>query len=214
MSNGRSWERKIARTLNLLLWLGFLAALVIGYTPVTGMLLRPLKVEENLQRADGIVVLSAGIDAGNFLTLESAHRLLRGAQLYFGGKSKKILFAGDGSAKGETADATVMAQEARRLSIPSENILMSTHSSSLREAGLEFEKMTQFLRWKSILLVTSYCRMKRAVLVFENLGFKVYPAPADPYERYLQRPLARLHLFRTLLGEYGKILYYRLRGWI
>jgi len=214
MANGRSWERKITRTLNLLLWLGFLAVLVIGYTPLTRILLSPLNVEANPQKADGIVVLSAGVDEGNFLTLESAHRLVRGVQLYYGGKAKKILFAGVESEKGAIGEATVMAQEARRLHIPSEDTLLNQHSGSLREGGLEFKKTTQFLRWKSILLVTSYCRMKRAVRVFENLGFKVYPAPADPHERYLRGPLGRLKLFCTLLGEYGGILYYRLRGWI
>ena len=214
MANGRSWERKITRTLNLLLWLGFLAVLVIGYTPLTRMLLRPLNVEANPQKADGIVVLSAGIDEGDFLTLESAHRLVRGAQLYYEGKSRKILFAGEESEKGAPGEATVMAQQARRLHIPSEDTLLNQHPGSLRECGLEFKNMTHFLRWKSILLVTSYCRMKRAVWVFENLGFKVYPAPADPYERYLRGPLGRLKLFCTLLHEYGGILYYRLRGWI
>jgi uncharacterized SAM-binding protein YcdF (DUF218 family) len=56
--------------------------------------------------------------------------------------------------------------------------------------------------------------MKRAVLCFEQAGFKVYPAPADPIERYATGPIERLDLFWKILREYGAVIYYRVKGWI
>jgi hypothetical protein len=51
-------------------------------------------------------------------------------------------------------------------------------------------------------------------MTFENLGFKIYPAPADPYERYTDDPMGRLCLFPKLVHEYGGMVYYKIRGWI
>jgi hypothetical protein len=54
--------------------------------------------------------------------------------------------------------------------------------------------------------------MKRSLMAFEYAGFKVYPAPADPYEKYADGPLERLRLFNELMHEYGGIIYYKIKG--
>jgi hypothetical protein len=51
-------------------------------------------------------------------------------------------------------------------------------------------------------------------MAFEYAGFKVYPAPADPYEKNADGPLERLSFFGELIHEYVGIIYYKIRGWI
>ena len=83
MAIGKSFGRRIFSTLNLILWLVFLIVLVIAFTPLTAYMLKPLRVIEDIRKADVIVVLSGGIDKGRYLSLVSSQRMIRGAQLYF-----------------------------------------------------------------------------------------------------------------------------------
>lgn len=214
MANGRSIGRRVISALNWILWLAFLIVLGIAFTPLTGYMLKPLEVKEDIRKADVIVVLSGGIDKGRYLSLHSSQWLVRGAQLYFEGKAKKILFSGGIPKRIGVAEAAIMAQEARRLNIPAEDILVEKRSQSTQEKAVEVKKITGALRWKSVILVTSHCKMKRSLMAFEYAGFKVYPAPADPYEKYVDDPLGRLSLFKQLIHEYVGIIYYKIRGWI
>ena len=214
MAIRRSFGRRIVSTLNLILWLAFLIVLVIAFTPLTGYMVKPLEVKEDIRKADVIVVLSGGIDKGRYLSPASSQRMVRGAQLYFEGRAKKILFSGGIPPKNVVAEAAVMAQEAKRLNIPAEDILVERRSQSTHEKVVEVKKITEALRWKSLILVTSYSKMKRSLMAFEYAGFKVYPAPADPYEKNADGPLERLSFFRELIHEYVGIIYYKIRGWI
>jgi uncharacterized SAM-binding protein YcdF (DUF218 family) len=210
----RSWVRKTFFFLHLSLWLVLALVLAIAYSPLTLYLLKPLSVQEEIKDSDLIVVLGGGVNRGRYLTLVSSHRVLRGAQLYYEGMGSKILFSGGISTKADVAEAAVMAQEARRLRIPPADILVEKKSHNTREQAEEVKKISDSLRLKTILLVTSFSHMKRALLSFENLGLRVYPAPADPYEKYTEDPLGRLWLFPKLIHEYGGIVYYKIRGWI
>ncbi len=214
MANGRSLIGKIFFILHLLLWLALLLVVVIAYTPLTLYMLRPLTVHEEIKNADLILVLGGGIDKGRYLTLVSSHRLVRGAQLYFDGRANKILVSGGIPGKVNVPEAAVMAQEARRLKIPAGDILLEKKSRNTHEQAVEVKKIADSLQMKTILLVTSFSHMKRSLMAFENLGFKIYPAPADPYERYTDDPMARLCLFPKLVREYGGMVYYKIRGWI
>jgi uncharacterized SAM-binding protein YcdF (DUF218 family) len=214
MAKGRSFWRRCLFWASLLLWAFFLGALGIAFTPVTGYLLKPLAMKEEIRQVDAIVVLGGGVNKGRYLTPESSRRLVRGVQLYHEGKAQKIIFSGGFSQKAGVAEGTVLAQEARRMQIPSENILIEKNSRRTHEQAVETKKITDPLRWKSVILVTSYIHMKRALFCFEQAGFKVYPAPADPLERYADGPLERLDLFGKIIHEYGAMIYYRIKGWI
>lgn len=214
MAHEKSWGRRIFFALNLFVWLAFLIVLAIAYTPLTGYMIKSLAVKEDIRQADVIVVLGGGIDEGRYLKLESSHRLLRGAQLYFEGRAKKILLSGGDPKKVGVAEATVMAQEARRLNISAADMIVEKRSQRTHEQAEEIKKISETQHLESILLVTSYSHMKRSLMAFERAGFKVYPAPADPYEKYTNDPLGRLRLFKMLLKEFGGIIYYKIRGWV
>ena len=214
MAKSRSWGRKFLFFLHLMLWLSFLVILAIAYTPLTRYMLGPLTVQEEVREADLIVVLGGGVNQGRYLNLVSSHRLVRGVQLYFDGKAKKILFSGGILGKATVSEAAVMTQEARRLRVPPEGILLEKTSRNTHEQAVEVKKIADSLQMKSILLVTSFSHMKRSLMAFEHAGFKVYPAFADPNEKYADSPLDRLALFPRLFHEYGGIVYYKIKNWI
>jgi uncharacterized SAM-binding protein YcdF (DUF218 family) len=214
MAKVKDMGRKIFFTVNLLLWITVFAVLLLAFTPVTGYMLKPLLIKEEIRKADAIVVLGGGVDRGRYLTFESSHRLIRGVQLYHEGMAPKIIFSGGVSPKSGVAEGAVLAQEARRLKIPPEDIVMENKSGRTHEQAEEIKKIADSRRWKSILLVTSCVHMKRAVHAFEQAKFKVYPAPADPLEKYVHGPMDRLVLFGKIIYEYGGMIYYRIKGWI
>lgn len=214
MAKARPLFERIFLFFNLLLWLLFLLGLVIYFTPLNEYMLKPLNVAEEIRQGEVIVVLGGGIDRGRFLSQQSVRRLLRGAQLYYAGWAPKILFAGGDTAQIGIPEALVFAQEARKLRIPEQDILVEKKAQNTREQVLEIKNMAAKNKWQNLLIVTSYIHMKRTLLAFENLGFKVYPAPADPYEKYARNALVRLQVFGQIIREYGALIYYKARGWI
>ena len=214
MTKNRFPGRRFLFFTSLSLWIFLVLVLMIAYTPLTQFMLRPLTLQEEIKDADLVVVLGGGVDQGRYLTLVSSHRMVRGIQLYFEGRGKKILFSGGIAGRGIVSEASVLNQEARRLRVPPEDILLEKKSKNTHDQATEVKKIAEPLQMKSILLVTSFSHMKRALMAFEHAGFKVYPAFADPHEKYTDEPLSRLSLFPKLVHEYAGIVYYKVRGWI
>lgn len=186
---------------------------MITCTPVTRYLLKPLTIAEEVKDADLIVVLGGGVNQGRFLTQVSSHRMVKGVQLYFEGKAPKILFSGGMPGKAMVSEASVLGLEARRLRVPPGDILLEKKSKNTHDQAVEVKKIADPLRVKSILLVTSFSHMKRALMAFEKAGFKVYPASADPTEKYTDDFWGRLDLFSRMIHEYAGMVYFLIRGW-
>jgi len=214
MAKKRPPGHRLLFFVNIGLWIALFFVLTIAFTPLTRFMLKPLSIQEEIKDADLLVVLGGGVDQGRFLTLASSHRMVRGIQLYFEGRAKKILFSGGIAGEGTVSEAAVLNQEARRLRVPPEDVLLEKKSKNTHDQAVEVKKIAEPLQMKSILLVTSFSHMKRSLMAFEHEGFKVYPAFADPYEKYADKPFDRLCLFPKLLHEYGGIVYYKIRGWI
>ncbi len=214
MGKVKAFGQRFFFTASLLLWILFAGVLLIAFTPLTEYMLKPLLIKAEVRKADAIVVLGGGVDRGRYLTLESSHRLVRGVQLYSEGMAPKIVFSGGVVPKAGVAEGAVLAQEAKRLSVPTDHIIIENKSRRTHEQAEEIKKIAESRRWKSLLLVTSCTHMKRSVYAFEQAGFKVYPAPADPLEKYAQGPLDRLALSGRIIHEYGGMIYYRIKGWI
>ena len=214
MAKYRFSGRRLLSFTSLVLWIALFLVLTIAFTPLTQFMLRPLTIQEEIKDADLVVVLGGGVDQGRYLTLVSSHRMVRGIQLYFEGRAKKILFSGGIAGRATVSEASVMNQEARRLRVPPEDVLLEKKSKNTHDQAIEVKKIAEPLQINSVLLVTSFSHMKRALMAFEQLGFRVYPAFADPHERYTDDPLGRLSLFPKLVHEYGGIVYYKVRGWI
>ncbi len=227
------WQRAAIILAIALIWIG-------GNTWVASALERNLEWQylppEEFAEEDVIVVLSGGTDAPLYprSTVEvngSGDRVIYGAHLYHRGVASHLLVSG-GSVPylGESVpECQQMAELLVMLGVPEDAIWQETFSRNTYENALYSYEFLQEKGINHIVLVTSAFHMPRSVMLFEQQGFKVIPAPTDYHitvESWgrLWEPdfLTQLYnFFPTVsnmsntshsLKEYLGLLVYRLRG--
>ncbi len=209
------------------------AVLFLIYTPLANLMARPLIVEEELRKADIIVVLGGGAYRNNVLNRASNERLLHGLILYRGGYAPRIIFSGGGvqglsrklihtffgvkppeDLAPEVVEADIMNNLAGGLGVPKEDRAADEASMNTYENLRNVREYMAKNGLKSCLLVTSATHMQRAALIARKLGLRCYPAPVSDYTRYLEEAVERLSLFREVMWEYCGLAIYKLYGYI
>ncbi len=128
---------------------------------------------------DWVVVLSGGFKTDPELPprLRSEDstlaRLVEGIVQYRRQPSSKLLLSGGGE-HGDSA-AGVMAETARALGVPKEDIVVETRSRDTRDQA---ELVGDRVGAEPFVLVTSASHLPRAVRLFHNQGLEPVPAPA------------------------------------
>ena len=141
-----------------------------------------------LNKADGIVVLSAGrhIPPGKTKIIEwgDPDRFLAGIELYRANKSNKLIFTGGVNLfnRNLPPEGNIYIDEAISMGIPREDLfttypVYNTFEEAQAIKRLLFEGINS--SQKKIILVTSAFHMKRAKKVFEREGINVLPYPVD-----------------------------------
>ncbi len=97
--------------------------------------------------------------------------------------------------------------------VPESAILLENNSTSTRENAL-FSRPILAGFSGPFVLVTSDYHMYRAVRCFKRAGIDVAPRPAPDLIKRSNSLDYRWRGFWILTGEFGRILYYRARGWI
>tara|TARA_Y200000002_G_scaffold358038_1_gene341057 strand:- start:454 stop:1026 length:573 start_codon:yes stop_codon:yes gene_type:complete len=141
-----------------------------------------------LNTADGIVVLSGGIDLapGKSKIIEwgDPDRFHAGIELYRAKKSNKLIFTGGVNlfTSNLPPEGQIYIKEAISMGIPSEDLFTTYPVSNTFEEAKAIKRLL-FKEIKSsqkkIILVTSAFHMKRAKKVFEREGMNVSPYPVD-----------------------------------
>ncbi|MBI5343727.1 MAG: YdcF family protein [Deltaproteobacteria bacterium] len=191
-------------------------SLTIMFTPAVRMLAANLLVDTQLRKADAIVVLAGGAYDNGTLGHSTMIRTLHGVELYKKGFADKIIFSG-GNMLGHMLGITIsvkMSELATDLGVPREAQMLDTVSLRTYENALETKRIMDENRLKDALLVTSATHMKRAMLTFERIGIKVYPAPDTAFETEVIDPFERFGMFKIVMREYAGMLFYRWKGWI
>lgn len=202
------------RTITRWMALGVLvAAVTMPFTPAASLLASRLAVAPVLTPAQAIVVLGGGLQNGTHMSEASVRRTVTGVRLYHRDLAPVLLFSG-GAGEQSAAEGDVMASAARELGVPPDRILVETVSTNTRSQALEVARVLHAENNRRILLVTDPFHMARARAVFEQAGFEVLPAPADPWTGAPQRPEGNLWLMRSLAQEILARVYYRARGWL
>jgi uncharacterized SAM-binding protein YcdF (DUF218 family) len=192
-----------------------LAVIIIMYTPLVNSLSRPLMVKADLQKANVIVVLEGGMYPGGELPLFSLMRTVKGIELYKKGYANKILFSGRTGNPNplKIPEENGMARVAVNLGVPRQAILLEDKSTRTYESALQTAKMMKENNLTTALLVTSAAHMKRSMLSFEHAGVKVFAAPVEPVETYVNDSMERLLFFRAVMREYAGLVLYKVKGW-
>jgi uncharacterized SAM-binding protein YcdF (DUF218 family) len=213
---------------------GFVMLLIIGFSPLSFLMLMPLEDRFPRPRLDqvgeisGIIILGGfedayGTMARGVLTMgDAAERLTEGVLLAHRLPRARVIFAG-GSATildASPSAATAVADFIVGTGIAQDRVILESVSRNTRENAMmthEIVKPKPGERW---LLVTSAFHMPRAMGVFRQAGFEVIAWPVD------YRTTGRGDATRTT-GSLGEgtyhvdvgtkeligLIVYRLRGW-
>lgn len=204
--------------------------LTIMFTPISNWMAAPLVVGDGeARKTDVIAVLGGGAYANGVLGAASNERLIKGVLLYREGRAAKLLFAGGkvlppgaklghtvlgsaGPAESRFTEAGLMREVAAGLGVPSADCLVEDASLSTFE---NLDNLKAYLRregMRSATLVSSPLHMRRTGLVARKLGLDFTLSSAPDPTAHRTTPMARVHLMRDVLWEYGALFLYWTRG--
>ena len=216
MSNSRAYAilRGIRRGIvvsSLTLSVGFLAVIC---TPKSEWLAEPLRVEEDPQSSDVIIVLGAFASRNGILNESALRRTIKAAELYHQGLAPTVLVTGgnDDRPEGEHT-AEHMAALARRLGVPSEALIVETHSRSTRDNARQSKELLHARGFQSAVLVSDMAHLYRARALIHFVP-RLHAIASDRFRFYWTTPEIRLSRFRAVVYEYVALLQYRWRGWL
>jgi uncharacterized SAM-binding protein YcdF (DUF218 family) len=237
-----AWRlRERERWLRITLLAAFLAIFLGGNKWVAAGLLRPLEWQhlppEPLPEAPVIVLLGGMTRSLDYPQQpvpglnEAGERLLYTAWLYQQGVAPNILVSGGTLGGSTTSEAAEMSWALNLMSVPDEAIWREEISLNTYENAIYTREILDEHGIDEIVLVTSAVHMPRSVMIFENQGFTVIPAPTDYFVVQPDdgmgepaRPLffifnflpdaESLSLSTRALKEYAGIAVYWLRGWL
>ncbi len=214
----RTARRKFIR---LSLTLG-IAYIFIFHTPLIWFLAEPLKIVQEPQNADAIVVFAGGVGESGRAGQGYEERVQRAIELYKQGYAKNIIFS-----SGYTyifKEPLVMKALAVSLGLPQEAIILEDEAVNTYK-NVEFvSRILRRKEWNKILLVSSPYHMRRAFLVFKKIAgdIKVNYTPTqrsifyayDNTDTSFKWKGVNLQQLKGILHEYLGILYYWWRGWV
>lgn len=172
------------------------------------------------QKADVIVVATAGIHKSGAPSPGSTIRAHAAAQLYLEGWAPLVLVTG-----GVThpynfpVEAKGMNIILKGMGIPDDNIILEVKSTDTFTNSTMSARILNRRGLKKILLVTHDYHMLRLSSVFEKLGFEIIPYSAnesfkglDFWWQYIS--WNNFNRLRTYAHEYIGLIEYKIRGWI
>lgn len=191
--------------------LGFLLA---AFTPAVGLVGSSLDPDRPPERAEAIVVLGAGgVNAADALTDTSLRGAMAGVTLFQQGWAPVLVLSG-GAQKGRRTEAEARADFARQSGVPAGAIVTGPPAHTTREEAVRLEALLRPRGVRKVLLVVDGPGMRRAMAVFERVGFEVVPAPWSSVWNLHASPETRLALLRSVTMELAAHLYYRAMGYI
>lgn len=200
--------RRVLRALAAIAALAGMLLLAVTFTPVVPWLAARLAYQWTDSDGDVLIVLGGGTVQHEDARLSDATsywRSVYAVQAWKTGHFRHVIVCGNSSA------------EIRPLlvayGVPEEAIVAETQSVSTRENALFAKPLMERHPGKRVLLTSDF-HMYRAARAFANVGIDVTPRPVpDILKRSTQR-VNRWEAFWSLMGECGRIFYYRWKGWI
>ncbi|MEW6008516.1 MAG: ElyC/SanA/YdcF family protein [Candidatus Omnitrophota bacterium] len=188
--------------------------LLLFYTPFIWYIAEPLKIINNPNKADVIVVFAAGVGESGRAGQGYEERVQYGVQLYNKGYAEHLIFSS--GYKFIYEEPMLMKVLAVSLGVPQEAIILEEKATNTYENVKFTDEILKEKKWDSILLVSSPYHMLRAGLVFKKnaKGVKVSYAPILRSLYYDKKDGIKLRHIRGIIHEYLGIIYYLMRGYI
>lgn len=215
-SNGVTSKRKI-------LWWGSgllgLAVLILVFAATTewptNLLMAPLIENESLVKSDVIIVLGAGSRATiPHLPPQADARVHEGVALLKDGWAPRIIVSGGYNVHTGLTEAPLMATQAEQDGVPATAVLQEPRSKNTWEnASLSLALMKE-QGWKTALVVTSPYHTWRACHIFRKQNANIHCIAAPLRTNASHTIYERLMDFRSVVREYGAIVYFYFRHYI
>lgn len=166
--------------------------------------------------ADAIVVLGGGIEDLGYPSRLSTERAYVGSCLFLQGRAPLlILSTGYTKSYVNRTEAQAMQLIALGMGVAGGKILLENKSYNTHTNASETMKLLKQYNVKSIILVTSFNHLYRAMRVFKKIGIKVYPYSTNvPKLLDWNVSWRRPAILAGLFYEYAAIAVYGLRGWL
>lgn len=210
-SNGvKRWRRRLS-------WVGgaFVAlALLVVLTPwPTQLLALPLIHDEAPTKADVMIILGAGT-RNNPVSLppQAQDRLREGKELWDAKFAPTVIVAGGFSRNTDKVESKYMKPFLASLGVPAKDIIEENQSLDTYQNAKNSLALMKKNDWATALIVTSSYHTWRGCRIFRKLEADVtcVSAPLDDhgsiYERWIN--------FRSVIREYGAIVYYWSKDYI
>jgi len=200
----------------------FVLWLLIFYTPVVWFLAEPLKIVNEPQKADAIVVLGGGVGESGKTGQGYEERVDYAVKLYNQGYADHIIFST--GYKFIFNEAEVMKSLAISLGVPKEAIILEEKAGSTYENVKLVKEILDKERWRSVLLISSPYHMGRVSLAVKKnapgITFIYTPAQSRFYvhdisfKNKIVSQRIKIKQIKGIIHEYLGIVYYYFKGYI
>ncbi len=210
-------KNKIVRTLVIGISLSLnLFLLIILFTPLTEQLYKPLIVNEEPEKSEVIVILSAGCYESALPDFRTLTRLTKGMELYNSSWADTIICAGGTCFNTENKSiARIMKETLVFFGVSRENILIQDETiNTFNDITYLLNKFKSDYDFNSAIFVTSSFHTYRTKKVLEKKQIRATVVSAEPYELNPEAWSERIDLFKVVAREYAAICYFKVRGWI
>jgi uncharacterized SAM-binding protein YcdF (DUF218 family) len=191
--------------------IGFLF-LVVTLTPITRWCSESLAGSLPAASSNGavLIVLAGSVLSDGTIGGSSYWRAVYAVRTWKEGRYGRVLVCG--GSNGPPVAAAIRDYMISQ-GVPADEILIEPQSRNTRENALYAHRFLDALPGKKVLLTSDY-HMYRAQHAFARAGIQTEPAPIPDVYKLSLRMESRWSAFLQLCEEFGKIGYYRARGWI
>ncbi len=169
----------------------------------------PLTVYDRPRSADVVIVLGAGARKhGQPLPPQAKERIQQGYSLLQQGYAPTMIVAGGLSKQSGLIEADLMKAYAISIGLPSEQIVVENRSINTWENAVNALDIMKRNNWESALVVTSPYHTLRACTIFHKLRAEVKCIAAPLSLIPTDSVYERLTDFRSVIREYGAIVYF------
>ncbi len=195
--------------LTLTLWVA-----LIMLTPWPSQVLAlPLTVNQPPRPADVMIVLGAGTRKNPVaLPPQAMDRLRMADQLWDRNLAPIVIVAGGFSRQTEKIESKYMKPFLVSLGVPAHRIIEENQSLDTFQNAVNSRRLMEANGWETALVVTSSYHTWRGCRIFRQLDVEVtcVAAPLDDHGSVYERLLN----FRSVIREYGAIVYYWLKRYL
>lgn len=203
-------------------WIGGLAASAVAVLLLaattewpTNLLMAPLTQNESLQKTDVIIVLGAGSRSqAPHLPPQAYARVQEGVTLLQDGWAPRMIVSGGYNVHTTLTEAPLMAAAAVQDGAAPAQVIQEPRSKNTWENATDSLAIMAENNWKTALVVTSPYHTWRACHIFRKQRADVHCIAAPLRTSASHTVHERLMDFRSVVREYGAIVYFFLKHYI